>query len=164
MGAGLSGLNGIGLEVSKHIWDIYIMWFGSTSAVSSRWENPAELPLKQSQHASAPTKSTAKPGIYLLLNSLLLEAQLHITITTFFTGVLCRSDSLEQAVIHRQSLWRVRSQTGRCGMSAAYLRTIAHPMPSVRLAISPLKTNGINSWRKVCTRTCWKVRQMSSFP
>ena len=54
---GLFGLNGIGPEVSKQIWDICVMpRYGRTGAVTGGGENPAGFPLKQLLHDSAPAK------------------------------------------------------------------------------------------------------------
>jgi hypothetical protein len=48
-------------------------------------------------------KSTANAAVYLLLGVPPLEAQLHIKILTFFMNMLQHPDSLEAAVIQRQT-------------------------------------------------------------
>ena len=103
MGAGCSGLNGIGLEVSKHIWDIYVMprlTCGLKALVLSLVEGKTlqgfhRNHLNMLQHLP---RSTVK-HIYLLFVSPLLEVQLHIHIITFFICVLHHQNVIEQIVI-----------------------------------------------------------------
>ena len=45
-------------------------------------------------------KSTGKPAIYLLIGSLLVEAEAHIKTVTFFQNALCTHDSNEYQLIH----------------------------------------------------------------
>ena len=112
MGAGLCGINSVGLEVTASTSGTYYVMPRFTCGLEALVLSPVEGRTLQDFHRNSLhmlqhlSRFIAKPISYLLLSSPSLEAQLHINIITFFTGVLRRSNSIEQAVIHRQLMMK----------------------------------------------------------
>lgn len=161
MGAGLHGINGVGPEVSKHLWAIYIMPRFSnglealllTHKETTRLENFYRSNLRSIQ---AMSKATATAIIYLLIGTPPFEAQLHIKTITFFTSALRREDSLEYAVIQRQLVmkgeetrswvWYVHSLLKKYGLPSAF--DLLHYHPSKDEWKRTVKKAVLSTWEK----------------
>ena len=107
MGAGFHGLNGVGPEVSRHIWSIYVrprLTYGLEALILS----PVDIKSLEEYYRSNLRailhlpKSTGVEALYLLAGQAPIEAQIHITTLTFFANALRREGSIEAQVIQRQ--------------------------------------------------------------
>ena len=143
MRAGLHGGYGVGPEITKHLWSIYVMprfSYGLEALLLS----PKEVTRLEDFYRSnlraiqVMPKSTATAIIHLLLGVPPFEAQLHISTITFFTNALRREDSLEYSVIQRQLVmkdesahswvWHVQSLLQRYRLPSAF--ELLHEQPS----------------------------------
>ena len=100
MGAGLHGLNGVGPEVGKKLYSIYVMprlSYGLETLILSKPEMSAlkdhyKVNLRLMQHLP---KATATPALYLLMGVPPIEAQVHIRTLNLLASALKRPESIE---------------------------------------------------------------------
>ena len=107
LGAGLKGLTGVGPEVGKHLYSIFVspqLVHGLESLILTAPDNVKledffKANLRYIQHFP---KCTAIPALYLLMGVPPVEATIHIRTITFFASALRRPNSVEYKVIERQ--------------------------------------------------------------
>jgi hypothetical protein len=161
-GAGYHGLNGVGPEIGKQLWNIYIqprlLYSLETLILAmkdiSELESFQRVQLRLMQHLP---KSTATPALYLLLGIPPIEAQLDITTLVYFVDIMRRSDSVERAVIERQLV--MKSPDSNSWPWYVYNKLKKYNLPS---AFSLLKSQPSKpKWRrmvKAAVLTYWENR------
>ena len=107
MGAGLHGLHGVGPEVGRHIYLIYVLprlTDGLEALILKKKDiAPLDLHLRTTlRYLQHLPKSTATPAIHLLSGVLPVEAYIHIDTLTFFRSTISRAHSIERQLIERQ--------------------------------------------------------------
>lgn len=150
LGAGLHGLNGVGPEVGKHLWTIYVqprLLYGLecitlTQRDINEIENYFRSTIRTIQHLP---KSTAISAIYLLLGIPPIEAQIHINILTFLQNILQRKSSVEYSVLERQLAFKDASSSSWIWYVQKLLKKYGLPSAFSLLCSTPTK----GQWKKM---------------
>ena len=114
MGAGLHGTNGVGPEISRHIWTTFVtprLTSGLEAIVmNSQEENALDDFFRANiRQIQALPKTTASPAIYLLIGMIPIVAQIHIKTICFFLNAISRRDSTEFDLLQLQLVMKSES-------------------------------------------------------
>ena len=161
MGAGLHELTGVGPEVGRHIYSIYVvpkLIYGLEALILSKPDlNNLEMFHRNSlRHIQHLPKSTAVPAIYLLLGAPPIEALIHIRTLTFFATILRREESIEYELIERQLamkspdshswVWYVHKLLKRYNLPSAF--SLLKDQPQKDRWRQMVKAAVLGSWEK----------------
>ena len=148
MGAGLHGINGLNPMVSMHILNIYIvpiMTYGLEALVlPQRCIDTFEISFRRvlRQLQSLPGR-VANPALYILVNTLPLEATIHRNLLGLLGNALLNKSSIEYEVVVRQT--SLHTYSGKSWLSQVKRLLARYNLPSIEDLI--INTPSRFSWK-----------------